>query len=575
MARKRKVKGNSSKTEDSVIVIPEDEEPILSSKKQKISSTVSKSTKKAESPSDVIPSSSDLIILNENDPSIDIGKGQSIPSKLSFISSNSKNVHDKSSLNRYDEEDVIALLSESDDDNGNDKYNGEKEILDEEHEKTLEEDVLRIINGNDSEYDEDAEDADINNNEEEEGHIPDSPKNSRKRGRYDEDQSQQNIKSADLLMSLPIPPWVDRRRRYSKDLSKMLEEEIDDYVKYLQPTPAEHAMRQLTVERIARLVTSIWPTAKTHVFGSFETKLYLPSSDIDIVVMDRSLKAPKCLYMLSQQLRQMDMVSKMEVIAKARVPIIKLIDSLTGFAVDISFNIDSGLESIDIVKQFLSDPTIGDGLLPLMLIMKQFLLQRNLNEVYSGGMGSYALVTILAAFLKMHPKLQTGQIKASQNIGVLLMEFLELYGYHFNYEEIGLTVQPHKGAWYFRKNKIRLSRPSNPNGLCILDPQDPTNDVGGGTKAWPAIRHEFMKTHRLLNAIIGAAYERPGSTSRVTTLLGSILTVRKEVIEFRENVRDRMTDIAACLENGWKMEDIYVGSLGTTAISASSDFKKI
>ncbi len=39
---------------------------------------------------------------------------------------------------------------------------------------------------------------------------------------------------------------------------------------------------------------------------------------------------------------------------------------------------------------------------PLILVLKLFLQQRELNEVYTGGIGSYALITLVAAFLQLH-----------------------------------------------------------------------------------------------------------------------------------------------------------------------------
>ncbi|KAK9212287.1 hypothetical protein WN943_001669 [Citrus x changshan-huyou] len=38
---------------------------------------------------------------------------------------------------------------------------------------------------------------------------------------------------------------------------------------------------------------------------------------------------------------------------------------------------------------------------PLCLILKVFLQQRELNEVYSGGIGSFALLTMIMAVLKV------------------------------------------------------------------------------------------------------------------------------------------------------------------------------
>ncbi|KNC97146.1 uncharacterized protein SPPG_07537 [Spizellomyces punctatus DAOM BR117] len=364
-------------------------------------------------------------------------------------------------------------------------------------------------------------------------------------------QDQLKPKSLDILTPLPTPPWQPKGRVYSKNLLKMLHEEIDDYISFLIPTEAEHSMRQLTVDRITHVVQSVWPRAEVHVFGSFETKLYLPSSDVDVVILERSAYPPICLHQLETAVKRAGIASKIEVIRNAKVPIIKIVDALTKFPADISFNVETGVHAADIVKKFIDDPLSGEGLRPLLLIMKQFLLQRHLNEVFTGGLGSYALMTLITAFLKLHPKLQTGQIRAKDNLGVLLLDMLELYGSQFNYEDVGIGVNLER-AWYYRKEIYQNPRtcplqrgPPRPTALCILDPQDPTNEIAGATRAWPAIRYEFMRASRLLQGMIGAGYERlhAGRHVNVPTLLGSILTVRKEVMEHREAVQEQYDEI--------------------------------
>lgn len=54
---------------------------------------------------------------------------------------------------------------------------------------------------------------------------------------------------------------------------------------YLTPTADEHVARQRTVQRVTEVVQSIWPQSTVAVFGSFATGLYLPTSDIDLVVL--------------------------------------------------------------------------------------------------------------------------------------------------------------------------------------------------------------------------------------------------------------------------------------------------
>ncbi|KAJ1340087.1 hypothetical protein BSLG_005298 [Batrachochytrium salamandrivorans] len=204
-------------------------------------------------------------------------------------------------------------------------------------------------------------------------------------------ESERRFMSVDPLTPVPVPPWVPNRRPYSSDMLLMLDQEIDDYIDYVKPTKAEHSLRRLTIARVRQVVTKVWKDATVHVFGSFQTKLYLPSSDVDIVVVGQACIVPQCLRTLAKAFTKAGTFSRMEVIEKTKVPIIKAVDALTQFSLDISFNIVNGIQSADIVKRFINDPYYGEGVMPLMLIIKQFLVQRHLNEVFGGGLGSYGL----------------------------------------------------------------------------------------------------------------------------------------------------------------------------------------
>jgi non-canonical poly(A) RNA polymerase PAPD5/7 len=161
---------------------------------------------------------------------------------------------------------------------------------------------------------------------------------------------QMDLVSRNLLIPLTISPWTPDGKKYSNNLLDMLHEEIDDYLSFIAPTKAEHFLRQVVVERVTAVARSLWPNAVIHVFGSFDTKLYLPSryfiesfsentSDIDIVILEPNLYTPSCLYHLKTALTASSIYSKIEVIDKAKVPIIKMVDALTNLNVDISFNV--------------------------------------------------------------------------------------------------------------------------------------------------------------------------------------------------------------------------------------------
>lgn len=80
------------------------------------------------------------------------------------------------------------------------------------------------------------------------------------------------------------------------------------------------------------------------------------------------------------------------------MPIVKYVDSESGCQVDICFNQTNGPQNSAVIKGYLSDYW---ELKPLVLVLKYFLLQRDLNETYTGGLGSYALVLLVISFLQV------------------------------------------------------------------------------------------------------------------------------------------------------------------------------
>ena len=60
-------------------------------------------------------------------------------------------------------------------------------------------------------------------------------------------------------------------------------------------------------------------------------------------------------------------------------------------------------------------------------------------QVFTGGLSSYALILLLVSFLQLHTRVDPS--KANANLGVLLVEFFECYGKHFNYFKCGIRVR--------------------------------------------------------------------------------------------------------------------------------------
>ncbi|POI26778.1 hypothetical protein CIB84_009471, partial [Bambusicola thoracicus] len=257
-----------------------------------------------------------------------------------------------------------------------------------------------------------------------------------------------------------------------------LHEEIIDFYDFMSPRPEEAAMRREVVKRIETVIKDLWPTADVQIFGSFSTGLYLPTSDIDLVVFGKWERPP--LQLLEQALRKHNVAEpySIKVLDKATVPIIKLTDQETEVKVDISFNVETGVKAARFIKEYMKTYFALQKytLLPyLILVLKQFLLQRDLNEVFTGGISSYSLILMAISFLQLHPRIDAR--RADENLGMLLIEFFELYGRNFNYLKTGIRIK--NGGAYIAKEEIMkvMTNGYRPSMLCIEDPLLPGKTV--------------------------------------------------------------------------------------------------
>ena len=130
----------------------------------------------------------------------------------------------------------------------------------------------------------------------------------------------------------------------------VLHQEMIEFWQAFRPTRAEAAARADLVKRVSALVTNEWPEAFLRPFGSYETGLYLPESDVDLMVVGSGLltkpERVKGLRRLEKRLRRCAWGAEhIEVIDRARVPIIKFVDSQSRVAVDISMETKDGIIS--------------------------------------------------------------------------------------------------------------------------------------------------------------------------------------------------------------------------------------
>ena len=207
--------------------------------------------------------------------------------------------------------------------------------------------------------------------------------------------------------SLVKTPWIGRYTQYSPG-SEGLAEEIIDFVNYIKTTPEEIFMRRKIIQNIKNVVMHVFPNSELRVFGSFRTGLYLPTSDIDISIIGQFPKEKSESRLLLHKLRDAILDSEVKIVnpneadsikvlENAAIPIIKLRDWESSVSIDLSFNTDRGVQTVKLVHKYLQ---IYPCLKYLVFVLKQFLLQRDLNEVWTGGLSSYSLVLLVVSFLQ-------------------------------------------------------------------------------------------------------------------------------------------------------------------------------
>eukprot|EP00049_Salpingoeca_infusionum_P006593 m.108993 g.108993 ORF g.108993 m.108993 type:complete len:468 (+) comp13360_c1_seq1:375-1778(+) len=318
-----------------------------------------------------------------------------------------------------------------------------------------------------------------------------------------------------------LAPWL--RDQYSEQPIIALHQEIEDFYQWVQPREYEAEIRKAIILQVEQVVLSLWPHAQVDVFGSFRTGLYLPTSDIDLVVFGEWVVPP--LRTLARALREHGLAEDIDVIDKARVPILKFCHPSTSIKLDISFNQGTGVTDSDLVKKWSQEYI---GLPQLLFVIKQFLFQRSLSEPFHGGIGSFATFLLVMSYL------QRRVIKPVQkpNLGVMLIEFFELYGHNFDFKTVGISVR--KKGTYFKKRSRGFVSHRQLEMICIENPTIPSLDVTSNSFATPKIKEVFGNAFKSLCCL---THERKDPQwKQPASLLSLVITMDPEVVEGRDEL---------------------------------------
>lgn len=334
-------------------------------------------------------------------------------------------------------------------------------------------------------------------------------------------------------------PWIrNQDHANEKEIADWLTLEIKDFVVYMSPSKEEIKARNDAVRRISSVVSNLWEDSETLVFGSYATNLYLPGSDIDIVIISSHGRLDKKshLYQLSSRLRNSGIGTNIEVIAKARVPIIKFVDAQSKIHIDVSFERRNGISTLQTIQKWMQR---YPSLRSFAIVVKHFLARRKLNEVHTGGLGGFSTICLIVSFFANHPRLASGEIEIEDNLGVLLIEFFEFYGKHFNYDRCALKMTG--DMCYISKEDYPDMQAQNSYQLAIQDPNDPTNNLARSSFNTRGLKKAFAGAYELL---IARCYELETLSfkNRIgKSILGNVLKVngpKRHFIDYSDKIRN-------------------------------------
>lgn len=229
------------------------------------------------------------------------------------------------------------------------------------------------------------------------------------------------------------------------DFEAMFDKELEGFYAWIRPVRAENSVRTDLVKSVQKFLDKSYAGATVKYFGSFATGLYLPEGDMDLVIVSREFLEgdypklglkPGQLYKMSGQMERAGLIKpgSSNVIAHARVPLIKYADRQSGVKVDISFENLSGLNTTETCNAWRKEFPA----LPIMVtLVKQFLLMRDLNDVSTGGLGGFSITCLIVSLLQRNPDLA-----AKNSPGEIFMEFLDHYGNHFDYHKLAIELNP-------------------------------------------------------------------------------------------------------------------------------------
>ena len=277
---------------------------------------------------------------------------------------------------------------------------------------------------------------------------------------------------------------IIRNKTNNNYIYTQLQRDLMDYMHYVHN---RNEKLKNTISKIKQLLKEsvqncLGKNYEVKIYGSRETGLCLPWSDIDAVISFSENEYLQPLNNLYLYLKNNYSFEDIKYIENTQIPLIKIAttNEFQKMSVDISLELPEhhGAECVCYIKEKINEYEV---LSPLTFALKTIFQKAKINDPYTGGLSSYGIILLIIYFLKLKQK--EGEDISLKNLGKLFCELLLFYGSKYNTNE---PIDVNETDKNLIKN-MHITN-SNNNGLVIIDPLNVYNNVAKNMRQFINIR---------------------------------------------------------------------------------------
>lgn len=210
------------------------------------------------------------------------------------------------------------------------------------------------------------------------------------------------------------------------DYLKGLSEEIKASISTSRMSNQETKARDRIYQHLKRNIERKLNGSQLHAFGSTQSRTSLGVGDLDLCLVVNAPSPRKILNKVRNILNDLDM-TEIEVIGRAKVPIIKFKDPETGLPIDISVNNELALYNTELIRAYAdTHPMVRNGVLSI----KYWASSRAINQAFMGTLSSYAWTLLAIGSMQADPQIGLPNLQKNAEPNVLDLDDTYDVGFH-------------------------------------------------------------------------------------------------------------------------------------------------